>query len=900
MNLNLNQRPDVRNELNLSRIVLIAAGVTALLAVIFFVAGNFLPSSDVKASSGPQKYYISGNCNTSANISIMENVEDGDTLELNGDFNINTNCYEMEDVDVVINMKGGDMIFTQDKKLKLGSGAVILCRSNYHLKVENIGITGCDENSNNGDDDVECEDDSCALHQWNTLHSGSSGSGSSSNAVTFEVESTNGYTVTVVLEPTEVNVPGSCTSGYNWTVDLDYTITFSGSNVPSSLWTLQGNLICDGDNDNFFNLPNGGGTGEATTSNSWRSATDCGSITVGSLCEQIQLTIQGPGISSQTITKDIGGSSSSGGTISESVHHPNNDAHEKSNGDMEVNEDYLKVNKYDVGVRFTTVNIPQGADITSAYLVFTAKDDGDGTATVRIKGEDTDDAAAYGSSDDNIGNRTRTTNYTDWSLGDWNEDDTVHSADISSVIQEIVDRSGWSSGNDMAFILEKASGSERKALSYDNNNSTSEAPQLVVVYGDGGSSGSGSGSSSNSGSISAKITDSDNDAHEKSNGKMEVEKDYVYVNKYDVGLRFTSLSLPQGANITSARIVFTPHDDGSGSGSVRFKAQDVDDADAFDDEDDDISDRTRTTNYKDWTLGDWDQDDTVHSPDISDVIQEIVDRSGWASGNDLVVIIEPLSGNGKRKAISWDDDESSTGTCQLIVTYGEDGEEADLTDNDNESAILFGGTVKITPYGTAQNVYSFCEASHSGYSNVEGSLLPVDLVSFEVTNENGTAVLNWVTASEENNSHFEVQRSLNGTDFDVIGEVVGSGNSTTTRYYDYRDENTPAEHFVYYRLRQVDYNGAFEYSPLVMFVGVEGTGEPSKVYPNPADRIINVEKLGSTFSVSLISQTGELVFAEDGIDSRVTIDATNFPRGYYVMSVYNDRFKESHKILIQH
>ena len=101
MNLNLNQRPDVRNELNLSRIVLIAAGVTALLAVIFFVAGNFLPSSDVKASSGPQKYYISGNCNTSANISIMENVEDGDTLELNGDFNINTNCYEMEDVDVL-------------------------------------------------------------------------------------------------------------------------------------------------------------------------------------------------------------------------------------------------------------------------------------------------------------------------------------------------------------------------------------------------------------------------------------------------------------------------------------------------------------------------------------------------------------------------------------------------------------------------------------------------------------------------------------------------------------------------------------------------------------------------------------------------------------------------------
>ncbi len=117
------------------------------------------------------------------------------------------------------------------------------------------------------------------------------------------VGSTDGYFVTISVNPAQI-IPASssCEFGYSYTVRLNYSISFSGKNIPSSLYTLQGTLNCGGSSI-FFDLPNNGGTGNTISSNAYTSLTNCSNATPGSLgCNNIQLQIEGPGIPAQTIS----------------------------------------------------------------------------------------------------------------------------------------------------------------------------------------------------------------------------------------------------------------------------------------------------------------------------------------------------------------------------------------------------------------------------------------------------------------------------------------------------------------------------------------------------------------------------------------------------------------------
>ena len=94
--------------------------------------------------------------------------------------------------------------------------------------------------------------------------------------------------------------------------------------------------------------------------------------------------------------------------------------------------------------------------------------------------------------------------------------------------------------------------------------------------------------------------------------------------------------------------------------------------------------------------------------------------------------------------------------------------------------------------------------------------LPVDLISFEAEREEDNIKLNWSTASEENNDYFEIQKSYDGEVFTPIGYVDGAGNSNAVVEYSYTDSETNK---AYYRLKQLDYDGEFEYSDIVVAKG---------------------------------------------------------------------------------
>jgi hypothetical protein len=148
--------------------------------------------------------------------------------------------------------------------------------------------------------------------------------------------------------------------------------------------------------------------------------------------------------------------------------------------DLELVVDQGKVQK--VGVRFTGVDIPAGATILEAWVQFQADETGSGVISVTLEGEAVDSAAAFTSSNANISSRPRTAASTTWSPPDWptknDQGPDQQTSDISAVIQEIVDRPGWSSGNALAIIFTGTG--TRTAESY--NGKPEAAPLLHVLY----------------------------------------------------------------------------------------------------------------------------------------------------------------------------------------------------------------------------------------------------------------------------------------------------------------------------------------------------------------------------------------------------------------------------------
>ncbi|MFZ1609942.1 MAG: autotransporter-associated beta strand repeat-containing protein [Chitinophagales bacterium] len=118
----------------------------------------------------------------------------------------------------------------------------------------------------------------------------------------------------------------------------------------------------------------------------------------------------------------------------------------------------------------------------------------------------------------------------------------------------------------------------------------------------------------------------------------------------------------------------------------------------------------------------------------------------------------------------------------------------------------FGGI--ITPRNTGVvNLGFFAIGRSASY------VLPIVLTEFTAELIDADVVLNWITASEVNNDYFSIQRSMDGSIWNAIGQVDGAGSSSTVNHYDFTDKDAPGM-VLYYRLKQIDFNGNYEYSPI--------------------------------------------------------------------------------------
>ncbi len=120
-----------------------------------------------------------------------------------------------------------------------------------------------------------------------------------------------------------------------------------------------------------------------------------------------------------------------------------------------------------------------------------------------------------------------------------------------------------------------------------------------------------------------------------------------------------------------------------------------------------------------------------------------------------------------------------------------------------------------------------------------GCNLPVELVSFTGTDSEKCVNLEWVTASEENNDFFAVERSLDGRNFEVVATVNGAGTTSEKLNYSYCDVNDLCGK-VYYRLKQTDFDGQFSYSDIIIVKRI-CSEDVFRVFPNPFNKRLSLE-----------------------------------------------------------
>jgi hypothetical protein len=191
--------------------------------------------------------------------------------------------------------------------------------------------------------------------------------------------------------------------------------------------------------------------------------------------------------------------------------------------------------------------------------------------------------------------------------------------------------------------------------------------------------------------------------------------------------------------------------------------------------------------------------------------------------------------------------------------------------------------------------------------SVMNLVVPVELTSFTAsTNELGQVVLNWQTATETNNRMFEVERKDVNGEYTTVGYVNGAGTTTEKQSYSFVDKNVNNGNYTY-RLKQLDFNGRFEYSNEVE-VTVTGpkTFNLAQNYPNPFNPTTNI-----SFTVpeagkvklavyNLIGQ--EVAVLVNGVvtegSHEVEFNAKSLPSGTYFYKLQSDNSVSIKKMLL--
>ncbi len=244
---------------------------------------------------------------------------------------------------------------------------------------------------------------------------------------------------------------------------------------------------------------------------------------------------------------------------------------------------------------------------------------------------------------------------------------------------------------------------------------------------------------------------------------------------------------------------------------------------------------------------------------------------------------------------------------ELEVMIWNDG----ITSWDNLGGTTFsGGHLQSGGNFIAVTANSFSEQIFTLGSGDFANPLPITLKSFEGYAENGNHYIEWVTTSEINNDYFELERSADGKNFEVITTVNGAGTTSVEQGYSYID-TTPFFGKNYYRLRQIDIDGQSKYADNIVLIENDSDFEKLsyKLYPNPTDRSninleINSPDSDRDIRISLYDMYGRRYYSQtisaNELYKPLSIGMSSEAKsGMYIVIVEQGELKVQKKLLVQ-
>ena len=292
-----------------------------------------------------------------------------------------------------------------------------------------------------------------------------------------------------------------------------------------------------------------------------------------------------------------------------------------------------------VGIRFGNIEVSQGATVTSAFVQFETDEVSSDAITITIQGQLSTAAAAFTTTVNdvtNTGTRPRTTASVTWTPENWttvNENGVDQkTVNIASIIQEIVNQGGWASGNSLVLFFSGPSGNARIAETDPLliiNTEFDPTPTLSIT--------------------SSDYAEEDNGGGPIDLGSSDLELPNDGGTNQTVGVLFSGVGLDQGQVITSAYIQFEADEVRTGTVSLSIEGELESSAAVYDGGDNDnVSTRNTTVATPiAWSPADWntigEAGVTQRTPDLTTLVQEIVNQSGWVNGNNMSFIITGTS-----------------------------------------------------------------------------------------------------------------------------------------------------------------------------------------------------------------------------------------------------------------
>ena len=231
------------------------------------------------------------------------------------------------------------------------------------------------------------------------------------------------------------------------------------------------------------------------------------------------------------------------------------------------------------------------------------------------------------------------------------------------------------------------------------------------------------------------------------------------------------------------------------------------------------------------------------------------------------------------------------GTGTATVTFSGGTGTLAFTNNNQYSIILtFSSQVGCSFHNTSTNYGGGSGYSGSFVSSIDivfdvitttNNPLPVELTYFNAYTEGNHTELTWQTATEKNNEGFEIHRSTDGKEWQTIGFVQGNSTTQEEQSYTFTDE-APINGTNYYRLKQVDFDGQFEYSSIIN-VQLAMNNDKIAIFPNPVEDKLTIT--GGEGIATIYNVLGQPVREFSINNDQLSIDVKDLPKGQYILRI---------------